>query len=374
MLQRLRGRRRRADVSAMLAAARRYCQERRRSLVVIASIGASLALAAVLVAKWDELERGVTGAPLAVVVLAVVLQIVALISRSEAWYSCVRASGGSVSRRRLYRASGMGGIGSQLNTQLGTAARIAVLRRSAPQESPAVPTLIAAELPILVVEASLAAIVSFTLVGPLGLPWWVPILCIAAVGAVSAGLRSQAVAKIRWLGQGLAVTRTLAGRTRLVAFVLIAVLAQVARNWLLLHAVGVDASVFDAIAVLIAVVSLGQLPFGLSVGAAASVLILGPQGVTAAAAAGVLLTATGTVGSLCFAAWAGLDLLLGDRRAQAVVRRVRSWSPSLRPTVGGPWVALGALPAQRRLSIERSYFGGLSHVQITRVLGVTGAA
>ena len=49
-----------------------------------------------------------------------------------------------------------------------------------------------------------------------------------------------------------------------------ALFAQVARNWLLLHAVGVDASVFDAIAVLIAVVSLGQLPFGLSVGAAAS--------------------------------------------------------------------------------------------------------
>ena len=59
-----------------------------------------------------------------------------------------------------------------------------------------------------------------------------------------------------------------------------------------------DASVFDAIAVLIAVVSLGQLPFGLSVGAAAAVLILGPQGVAAATAAGVLLTATGTVGSL----------------------------------------------------------------------------
>jgi hypothetical protein len=108
----------------------------------------------------------------------------------------------------------------------------------------------------------------------------------------------------------------------------------------------------------------------LSVGAAASVLILGPQGVSAAAAAGVLLTATGTLGSLCFAAWAGLDLLLGDGRG---ARLVSSWSPSLHPEVGGPWVALGALPVQRRLSVERSYFGGLSHLQITRVLGVAGA-
>jgi hypothetical protein len=69
---------------------------------------------------------------------------------------------------------------------------------------------------------------------------------------------------------------------------------------------GVDASLFDAVAVLIAVVTLGQLPVGPSVGAAAAVLILGRDGV---AAAGVLLTATGTVGGLCFLAWAGADRL-----------------------------------------------------------------
>jgi uncharacterized membrane protein YbhN (UPF0104 family) len=91
--------------------------------------------------------------------------------------------------------------------------------------------------------------------------------------------------------------------------VLVAVFAQIFRNWLLLHAVGVDASFFDAIAVLIAVVTLAQLPVGPSVGAAAAVLILGSEGVAAAAAAGVLLTATGTVGGLCFAGWAGADRL-----------------------------------------------------------------
>ena len=65
----------------------------------------------------------------------------------------------------------------------------------------------------------------------------------------------------------------------MVAWVLVAVFAQIFRNWLLLHAVGVDASFFDAIAVLIAVVTLGQLPVGPAVGAAAAVLILGHDGV-----------------------------------------------------------------------------------------------
>jgi hypothetical protein len=57
--------------------------------------------------------------------------------------------------------------------------------------------------------------------------------------------------------------------------------------------VGVDASFSDAIAVLIAVVTSGQLPVGPSVGAAAAVLILGRDGVAAAAGTGVLMTVTG---------------------------------------------------------------------------------
>jgi len=81
-----------------------------------------------------------------------------------------------------------------------------------------------------------------------------------------------------------------------------------------LHAVGVDASFFDAIAVLIAVVTLSQLPVGPSVGAAAAVLILGSDGVAAAAAAGVLLTVTGTIGGLVFLAWGGADRLWCARR------------------------------------------------------------
>ena len=50
--------------------------------------------------------------------------------------------------------------------------------------------------------------------------------------------------------------RSLRGGSRVVGFVLVAVFAQIFRNWLLLHAVGVDASFFDAIAVLIALVTL----------------------------------------------------------------------------------------------------------------------
>jgi hypothetical protein len=48
-------------------------------------------------------------------------------------------------------------------------------------------------------------------------------------------------------------------------------------------------------------------------GAAAAVLILGVNGIALTAAAGVLLTVTGTVGSLCYAAWAIADRMIAGR-------------------------------------------------------------
>jgi uncharacterized membrane protein YbhN (UPF0104 family) len=345
----------------------------RKGLTVVVLVAASAALAAVLVSKWHEFATAITGAPAAIVCLAVLLQVIALVSRSEAWHVSVGAAGGTVSRRRLYRASSVGYIGSLVNGQVAVALRIAALRRSAPQQSPRVGPLIAAELPILTVEATLAALTSFTLVGPLGLPWWVPLICVAATIGLSLGLRRLARARGRGIWKGLAVMRTLKGGSLLVGLVVVAIGAQIARNWLLLRAVGVDASVFDAIAVLIALVTIAQLPVGPSVGAAAAVLILGPHGVAAAAAAGVLLTATGTAGGFCFACWALGDRAWCGERVQSWLRRLRARGPS-GSTAAGLWTALAGLPASRRRMVELSYFGGLSHIQIGRALGVPSAA
>ena len=287
----------------------------RRTLVSIAGVLVTAGLLVVLLAGHrDEFGTALAGAAAWVLVVTVLLQVVALVARSEAWHVTIQEAGGTVPRRALYRASSMQVLGGALNSHLGVAARIAALRRSSPAVSPHVPTLIAAEFPILAVEAILAALTSFTLVGPLGLPWWTPLIAVAVIATATAALRPLAVRKGRELWRGLAVVRDVRGGGRVVGFVLVAVFAQIFRNWMLLHAVGVDASFFDAIAVLIAVVTLGQLPVGPSVGAASAVLILGSDGEAAAAAAGVLLTATGTVGGLCFAAWAGGDRLWAHSR------------------------------------------------------------
>ena len=137
-----------------------------------------------------------------------------------------------------------------------------------------------------------------------------PLACVGPALALAVGLRSLAGRRDQGCWSGLAVLRSLNGRSWVIVLVLLAVFAQILRNWLVLDAIGVHASLFDAIAVLIAMVVLSQLPVGPSVGAASVVAILGGGGVALAAAAGVLLTATGTVGALAFAAWAGADRLV----------------------------------------------------------------
>lgn len=281
---------------------------RSAAATAVGALAVAIVLAVALAGKRDEFAEALQAAPLWVLALAAALQVLALVTRCEAWRTCVAAAGATISRRRLFRAGGLGNLGSLVNAQLGAAARIAVLRRSAPDETPRIPALIAAEIPIITIEGMLAALSSYTLVGPLGLPWWTPLIAFAVMLGVVIAL-SRLAGRGHGFCQGLAVLRSLQGRKRVVALVLIAVFAQIARNWLVLWALGVDASVFDATAVLIAMVLLAQLPIGPSVGAAAVVVILGADGVALTAAAGVLLTVTGTVGALCFAAWAGLDLV-----------------------------------------------------------------
>jgi len=81
------------------------------------------------------------------------------------------------------------------------------------------------------------------------------VLVVAGLGRVAARWREG-------FWSGLAVLRSMRGRNGVVALILAAVAAQIARNWIMLGAVGVEASLLDATAELIAMVTLSQLPVG----------------------------------------------------------------------------------------------------------------
>lgn len=289
---------------------------RRASLTVAGTLLVGGVLALVLAGRWGQFARAAVGAPWWALSAAAVIQLGSLLARTEAWNICVHAAGGTVERRRLYGAAGVGYLGNTVNGELGFAARIASLRRAAPEESPKALVLAATEVPIVLMEVTLATLFSFTLIAPLSLPWWTPLVGFCAVLAIVAALARLARRHPSGWWRGLAALSEPRTRLRVALFVVLAVCGQIARNWLMLYASGVHASVFDAAAVLIAVAALGVLPIGPGVGAGAMVLILGSTGVADASAAGVLLTATGTVGALAYGGWALADRFWTERRTR----------------------------------------------------------
>lgn len=303
------------------------------------SIGfATVVTAALVYGLYRERNAFVSAldsASVGLLIAAAVMQLLWLITRSEAWHVCVDAAGAECGRRPLYRAAAIGYLGNIFNPSFGLAVRIAELRRTAPDKSPSAGTLVAAEMPIVVIEIALAAVCSFTLVGPLGVPWWVPLIAITAGVGVVTGFSRLANKKRDGFWNGLAVLRGLRHRNTIIGLTILAVSAQVFRNWLILHGVGVDVSIFDATALLIATAALGLLPIGPGLGVATTVMILGSSGVAATAAAGALLTATGVVGALIFASWALADRFrtreADQRRMEAREIRIRRGLPHPSP-------------------------------------------
>ena len=104
-----------------------------RKLVTVAGTLLTLGgLTVVLAGKWGQLAHAAVGASPWLLGAAMALHIGSLVARSEAWHISVRAAGGTVARRRLYRAASVGYIGNLLNGEVGFALRVASLRRAAP--------------------------------------------------------------------------------------------------------------------------------------------------------------------------------------------------------------------------------------------------
>ncbi len=282
----------------------------RRPLVSAAAalLVASAGLAIIVATKGAQFSTAFASVSPAILAIAVGIELLWIIARVKAWAVCIDAAGGSVKQRTLFRSASLGYLGNLLNPQVGLAVRIAALRRAAPIDAPRASVLATAELPIVIVEAGLAAILSFTLVGALHLSWWIPVAALAVAATLTVLTLRLAANHRRRVWDGLAVLTGSRSRALIVGLVMIATGLQVLRNFFVLHALGADITLFDSIALLIGMAALGLLPVGPGLGAASGVLILGSHGVATMAAAGALLTLTAAVGAAIFALLAWLDV------------------------------------------------------------------
>jgi len=236
------------------------------------------------------------------------MQIASLLTRSESWHVCVRAAGGTSAGAACTarRASATPGTSSTASS-VRHADRGAAAQRAT--ECPKTLALATTEVPILIVEGKPRRAVLLHPRRPAGLPWWVPIIAFATMFGALVGVRAVARHRLRGWWSGLAVMRETGPRTKVIAWSRWESASRSPATGLLLQAVGVNASVFDATARDHRGRVPRTLPLGPSTGAGGMVLILGAGGVAAVAAAGVLLTATGAVGALAYATWALCDRL-----------------------------------------------------------------
>jgi uncharacterized membrane protein YbhN (UPF0104 family) len=123
-------------LAELTAGLRGFGRRHRALITVVGSLATAAVLVFVLAGRRDEFEAALSDASAWVLVVTALLQIVALVARSEAWHLTIEAAGGTVDRRVLYRASSMQVLGSVINGQLGVAARIAALRRSSRPSAP----------------------------------------------------------------------------------------------------------------------------------------------------------------------------------------------------------------------------------------------
>jgi hypothetical protein len=68
-------------------------------ITIVGTLAVTAGLALLLAGRRHEFATAFTGAAAWVLATTILLQIVALLARSEAWHICIGAAGGSVDRR-----------------------------------------------------------------------------------------------------------------------------------------------------------------------------------------------------------------------------------------------------------------------------------
>jgi hypothetical protein len=275
----------------------------RMRTVAILGVGVVLAACAL---RRDDILAAASAVPPATLVGLVALHLLGLVARSEAWRLSLAAIAGAPPPRVAIHAANAGAfvVGS-LEAHATLPARIALLRRLAPCQVPHPGHVAVADLPILLIEVAVGAV----LLGLAGELWAPP-------AAVAALLVARAVAG-RKATRGLAVLADARRRAALTAIVALIVGCGLVRIWVALSIVHLDASPAEVAIAFAMLGAFGLLPLGPSAPPGALIVLTGGAG---ALAAGVVLSATSITAVLVYA---GLFALKETIRPPAGGTRLR---------------------------------------------------
>jgi len=305
-------------ISGSIAAVRpqRATGRGRLALTVTVSVGATAAVVALVASHATEVGRALALATFEQVAALIVLHLIALVLRAEAWGLCLDAAGAPVERRRLHATSSLRFLAdTTVPTYLGAWVRIAILRRLGGDKAPTIGQMITADGTLLLVEAFITVGLLIACSMLAGLSWYWPLLfaalsAVALLGVTALRRRFEGRAWVRAFDV-LSHSRRRVMLTVLLVFVLT---VQPIRFWIALHAVGLDANALQSLLTFIWTSIISGLPIGpgpASVGATVSVF--DHEGVGAATASGLVLAGSAFVAAGLYSIW-GASALARERR------------------------------------------------------------
>lgn len=253
---------------------------------------------------------------------AAALHAITLALRSEAWRIGLRAVGGNdLPLATIHRANALAFMVGTVQGELSLPARVAALRRSAPDRAPTAVQTAMVDAPLALVEV--ACLFAFA---ALWKPWLI-VGTIVIAGALP--YLARRVAPTKPAGsplRGLMVASDPVALRRLVVVMAAVVGFSALRIWLILLAFHLSIDVTDVAKVVAAVTVIGVLPVGLGTGPAATIASLssGDAAITGdgvALSAGLAISATSVLGVVAYAlimwAWTIRDAAAARRRADA---------------------------------------------------------
>ena len=307
----------------------------RRDLTVAAI--AVITLGVIVAVNFDEVVEGLSQITFTEAFALVSLHLLALMFRAIAWGLCLDAAGSRVPPRELHATSGPRFLADTVvPTYVGAWVRVGLLKMIMGPRAPTIGQMVSADGVILLVEGGITVVVVVALTFGVGLPWWwsATVIGLAGAGALMALWLKQRFADrpfVRTLNV-LAGRRTLFTLTGLLIVVLV---VQPIRFWIVINGVGIDADFVEAVLAFLATSVIGGLPVGpgpASVGATGVVFTGEELGLIAAS--GIGLAATAFVAALIYSL-AGLAIA-GPRARASLAKGARRVSPSTPEGAGTP--------------------------------------
>lgn len=289
------------------------------------SLLATLALlgtgALVLFQKKHAIGLALSSANLELAGGALVLSLLSMILRNEAWGFCLRRADVAPSRAHLHAAGAPTFLVGMFAGQAAAAAKVWTLRRLH-DTPPSIAVLLLCDLPITAAEGVVAAVMLLLAAVTGGVPAWLTAVLVA--GAAFAFVLLFFLE--RWLrhrraGIALRMLRSRRDMSRLGVIVMAVAALSVMRSVLVLASIGVHVNPAQAIVLFITTGVVGTLPIGQlvtqPVGQSAATAALGLAAAPKAATGGLILGAVIAASACLYCVWTLVVIWVGERTAQS---------------------------------------------------------